>query len=166
MIRKILIFLFFIGIIVLFSYQGCKAPEAANSSLPTVELQDLSGKKIKLSEFSGKPLVLNLWATWCGPCRFEIPMLNDLHKKYSDKGLVIVGISTDEDGTQLVKDFMKETPIQYPSYLKTPGLEEQFGGIWALPTTYFYDRTGKQVDKIIGVQTPEYFEKQIQRILK
>lgn len=165
MIRKIVLLLCFVGIIVLFSYQGCKAPEAA-TNLPSVELQDLSGKRIKLSEFSGKPLVLNMWATWCGPCRFEIPMLNDFHKKYSAKGLVIVGISTDDDGTELVKEFMRETPIQYPSYLKTAGLEEQFGGVWALPTTYFYDRSGKQVEKIIGVQTPEYFEKQIQRILK
>jgi thiol-disulfide isomerase/thioredoxin len=165
MMRKIFIFIFFIGIIVLFGYQGCKAP-VTPSSLPAVELQDLSGKRIKLSEFSGKPLILNLWATWCGPCRFEIPMLNDLHKKYADKGLVILGISTDEEGAPVVKEFMKETPIHYPSYVKTPGLEDQFGGIWALPTSYFYDRNGKQIDKIIGVQTPEYFEKQIQRILK
>jgi thiol-disulfide isomerase/thioredoxin len=166
MIRKIFIAVFFIGIIFLFSYQGCKAPSTGPSSLPAVELQDLTGKRVKLSEFSGKPLILNLWATWCGPCRFEIPMLNDLHKKYSDKGLVILGISTDEDGAPVVKEFMKETPIHYPSYVKTPGLEDQFGGIWALPTSYFYDRSGKQIDKIIGVQTPEYFEKQIQRILK
>ena len=91
MIRKIFIGLFFIGIIVLFSYQGCKAPVTA-SSLPAVELQDLAGKRVKPSEYSGKPLILNLWATWCGPCRFEIPMLNDLQKKYSEKGLVILGI--------------------------------------------------------------------------
>ena len=165
MIRKIFIGLFFIGIIFLFSYQGCKAPVTV-SSLPAVELQDLAGKRIKLSEFAGKPLILNLWATWCGPCRFEIPMLNDLYKKYSEKGLVIVGISTDEEGAAIVKDFLKETPIHYPTFVKTSGLEEKFGGIWALPTTYFYDRSGKQTDKIIGVQTPEYFEKQIQRILK
>jgi len=165
MIRKILLLFCFIGIIVLFSYQGCKAPEAA-TNLPSVELQTLTGERIKLSQFSGKPLILNFWATWCGPCRFEIPMLNDFHKKYSDKGLVILGISTDDDGVQLVKEFMKETPIHYPSYLKTSGMEDQFGGVWALPTTYFYDRTGKQIEKIIGVQTPEYFEKQIQRILK
>jgi len=165
MIRKIVLTLCFLTIVVLFSYQGCKAPEAA-TGLPSAELRDLNGNRVKLSQFSGKPLLVNLWATWCGPCRFEIPMLNDFHKKYSDKGLVIIGISTDDDGVQLVKEFMKDVPIHYQSFLKTPGLEEQFGGIWALPTTYFYDRSGKQVEKIIGVQTPEYFEKQIQRILK
>jgi thiol-disulfide isomerase/thioredoxin len=165
MIRKFVVLLFLVGIVFLFSYQGCKAPEVG-SALPAVELLDLNGKLVKLSDFAGKPLLINMWATWCGPCRVEIPMLNDFHKKYSDKGLVILGVSTDEDGASLVKDFVKEVPIHYPNYLKTNGLEEKFGGIWALPTSYFYDRNGKQTEKIIGVQTPEYFEKQIQRILK
>ena len=165
MIRKIFLLIFFVGIIFLFTYQGCKAPGAA-TGLPSAELLDLNGSRVKLSDFSGKPLLINLWATWCGPCRYEIPMLNDFHKKYSDAGLVILGVSTDEDGAPLVKDFLKEIPIHYPNFLKTPGLEEKFGGVWALPTSYFFDRSGKQTDKIIGVQTHEYFEKQIQRILK
>ena len=164
--RKIFVLLALIGVAFLFSYQGCKAPQVA-SALPTVELLDLaSGNRVSLADFAGKPLLINFWATWCGPCRYEIPMLNDFHKKYSEKGLVILGVSTDDDGKQIVQDFMKEVPIHYPSYLKTDGLEEKFGGVWALPTSYFYDRNGKQTEKIIGVQTPEYFEKQIQRILK
>jgi thiol-disulfide isomerase/thioredoxin len=146
-------------------FPGCKKPPS-KSALPQADLIDLSGKSIKLSDYAGKPLLINFWATWCGPCRIEIPMLNDLHQKYSDDGLVVVGISTDEDGRDLVKEFMKEVPLQYPSYLKTPGVEEQFGGVWALPTSYFYDRNGKQVDKIIGLQTRDYFEKKIQQILK
>lgn len=145
---------------------GCKKPPQT-SALPKAELQDLSGKKVSLSDFAGKPVIVNFWATWCGPCRFEIPMLNDLNKKYSSHGLVILGVSTDEDGASAVREFNKEVPIYYPSYLSTPDVESKFGQIWALPTTFFYDRNGKLVDQpLVGVQSRDFWEKRIQQMLK
>ncbi len=137
-----------------------------SSELPAVELKDLDGQIVDLATFQGKPVLVNFWATWCGPCRFEIPMLNELHKKYSSKGLVIVGISTDEEGASIVKPFMKEVPIDYPSYLKGNDTEEKFGGILGLPTNIFYDKSGKQVDKIIGLQPRDVFEQKIQQMLE
>jgi thiol-disulfide isomerase/thioredoxin len=143
---------------------SCKKPSPA-SELPLVQLKDLDGATVDLAKFQGKPVIINFWATWCGPCRFEIPMLNELHKKYSPKGLVIVGISTDDEGATIVKPFMKEIPMEYTTFLKNDDTEEKFGGVWALPTTIFYDKNGKQVDKFLGVQPREVFEQKIQQIL-
>lgn len=151
-----------IGLVSSVSY--CKKP-VTGSDLPQVQLKDLNGADVDLAQFKGKPVIINFWATWCGPCRFEIPMLNELHRKYSPKGLVIVGISTDEEGAAIVKPFMKDLPIEYSSYLKGTDTEEKFGGVWALPTTIFFDKNGKQVEKILGVQPREFFEQKIQQML-
>jgi thiol-disulfide isomerase/thioredoxin len=159
-LRKVLILLFLAA---LFVSVSCKKP--AESRLPNVDLKDLAGRTIQLADFRGKPLLINFWATWCGPCRIEIPMLNELHRKYG-KDLVIIGISTDDEGASVVKEFNREVPIEYRSLLKTPSVEESFGGVWALPTSIFYNRQGNQVEKIIGLQTKEFFEKTIQKTLK
>ena len=153
----------FILIISVFSCK--KAPET--SALPRAELLDLDGNKVTMEQFKGKPVIVNFWATWCGPCRLEIPMINELYKKYSPHGLVILGVSTDEDGAPAVKEFNKEVPITYPSYLTTPDVETKFGQVWALPTTYFYDRNGKLLEQpLVGVQSRDYWEKRIQQMLK
>ena len=156
------IFIILIGLVSSVSY--CKKP-VTGSDLPQVQLKDLNGGNVDLAQFKGKPVIINFWATWCGPCRFEIPMLNELHRKYSSKGLVIVGISTDEEGAAIVKPFMRDLPIEYASFLKGSDTEEKFGGVWALPTTIFYDKNGKQVEKILGVQPREFFEQKIQQML-
>jgi thiol-disulfide isomerase/thioredoxin len=142
----------------------CKGP--VGNGLPSAQVKDLSGKTISLADFKGKPVIINFWATWCGPCRFEIPMLNELHKKYASSGLVLIGISTDAEGAEVVKPFLKEVPIQYASYLTTGDVEEKFGGILGLPTTFFYDKNGNQVDKIIGLRDQDFFEKRIQEIIR
>ena len=95
----------------------------------------------------------------------EIPMINDLHKKFSRNDLVILGVSTDEDGPSAVNSFMKEVPILYPVYMGDDGVAEKFGGVWALPTTYFFDRQGNKIDQIVGLQDRDYWEKQIHKIL-
>ena len=95
-------------------------------------------------------------------------MLNDFYKKYQSYGLVIVGISTDVDGASAVKDFTKELPLSYPIFLATEDVTSKFGEIWGLPTTFFYDKTGKlNGPPLTGIQEGrEYFEKRIQQILK
>jgi thiol-disulfide isomerase/thioredoxin len=160
--RALLILASFICI---FSFTtSCKKP-TPTSELPDVKLKNLDGSTVDLAQFQGKPVIINFWATWCGPCRFEIPMMNELHRKYAPKGLVIVGISTDDEGATIVKPFLKELPIEYTTYLKGSDTEEKFGGIWALPTTIFFDKNGKQVDKFLGVQPREVFEQKIQKLL-
>lgn len=153
-----------IALVLILQLSACNPP--ATTQLPDVQLKDLQGNIVQLSQYAGKPILINFWATWCGPCRFEIPMLNELHKKYSSHGLVILGISTDDDGADVVKEFIRDTPIEYPNLLKTTGVEEKFGGVWALPTNVFYDRNGNQIDKILGLQPRNVFEKKIQQMLK
>lgn len=153
----------FVLLLLIIAFSVCKL--APSSDLPRAQVKDLSGKVVELSEYRGKPLIINFWATWCGPCRMEIPMLNELHKKYSKDHLMILGVSTDLEGPQVVKDFMKEVPMVYPVYMMTDGLEEQFGGILALPTTYFFDKQGHRVDQTVGLQSRAFFETRIMKIL-
>jgi thiol-disulfide isomerase/thioredoxin len=146
-------------------FLSCKKP-VESTRLPDVTLKTLNGETVRLADYTGKPVIINFWATWCGPCVYEIPTLNQLQKKYSDGGLVIIGISTDDGGAEVVRNFMKDVPIEYKSYLKTPGVEDEFGGILGLPTTYFYDKNGEQVEKLIGLTSREAFERRIEKILK
>ena len=143
----------------------CNKP-VTSSLLPDVELKDLAGKPVRLQDFSAKPLIINFWATWCGPCRFEIPMLNELHRKYASSELVILGVSTDEGGSEVVEAFMKDVPIYYPVFLETSDAEAKFGGIWGLPTTFFYDKNGNQVGKAFGLQSRDFFEQKIGEIIR
>ena len=144
---------------------ACSKKPVTESTLPSVELKDLNGRTVNLADFKGKPLLINFWATWCGPCRIEIPMLNQFHRKYG-KDLTIIGISTDDDPEAAIKEFIREVPIEYHNLIKTAAVDQSFGGIWALPTSYFYDRQGNEVEKIIGLQTKDFFEKTIQQTLK
>ncbi|HJZ11598.1 MAG TPA: TlpA disulfide reductase family protein, partial [Acidobacteriota bacterium] len=88
------------------------------------------------------------------------------HKKYGASDLVILGISTDAEGAEIVKPFLKEMPIHYPVYIATPGIEEKFGGIIGLPTTFFYDKNGKQIATSFGLQSRSYFEEQIAQMIR
>jgi thiol-disulfide isomerase/thioredoxin len=145
-------------------FEACKKPAPA-TELPSVQLKDLDGKPVELAQYHGKPVIVNFWATWCGPCRIEIPMLNEIQRKYASRGLVIVGVSTDEDGAASVKPFLNEVPIHYVNLLKGGNTEETFGGIWGLPTNFFYDKNGKQVAKAFGLQPREFFEEKISEML-
>src|SRR3989304_1955884 len=162
--KKVQTTLLVIYTLLLFVPPGCKKP--AVSGLPQAQLKDLQGGTVDLAQYNGKPMIINFWATWCGPCRLQIPMLNELHKKYASSGLVIIGISTDEEGASVVKPFLKEVPMAYPSYLKGSDTEEKFGGIWALPTNYFFDKNGKQIDKLLGLQPREVFEEKIHSMIR
>jgi thiol-disulfide isomerase/thioredoxin len=142
----------------------CKKPNPA-TQLPSIQLKDLNGNAVQLSDYHGKPVIINFWATWCGPCRIEIPMLNEIQRKYASRGLVIVGVSTDEDGAASVKPFLNEIPIHYVNLLKGSNTEETFGGIWGLPTNFFYDKNGKQIAKAFGLQPREFFEEKISEML-
>ena len=141
----------------------CK--EAPTSQLPDVKVKDLNGNEMSLTRFQGKPLIVNFWATWCGPCRIEIPMLNEIHRKYASRGLVIVGISTDDDGASSVLPFLKDVPIEYVTVVAGPDTEEKFGGILGLPSNFFFDKSGKQIAKAIGLQPREFFEEKISDML-
>jgi thiol-disulfide isomerase/thioredoxin len=120
-------------------------PEA----VPSFTARDLDGRLVSPADWRGKVTLINFWATWCGPCRLEIPDLIALQQKYHYQ-LQIIGVSEDEDPI-LVKQFRAEHKINYPVVMMTPELERMFPGINALPTTFVLDREGRVVQKHVGL---------------
>ena len=132
---------------------------------PVWQLQTVDGQTIHSSDFKGKVVILDFWATWCGPCRAEIPGFIELQKQYQKQGLAIVGISVDQDGAAAVKKFMQQAGMNYPVVLSDEKIPQAFGGIEAIPTTFVIDRAGNIVKRHLGLDSREEFEKEIRPLL-
>jgi peroxiredoxin len=139
---------------------------AIGSQAADFALADLSGKTVHLSDFKGKVVIVDFWATWCGPCRVEIPDFVRLQSKYRDKGLAIVGLSLDADGEKAVKPFVEEHDINYTMLIANDETAKSFGGILGIPTTFVIDRQGRIVQKFVGVMPAKTFEDTIQPLLE
>jgi thiol-disulfide isomerase/thioredoxin len=137
----------------------------AKTPAPDWKLTDLNGKPVNFSDFRGQVLVLDFWATWCGPCRVEIPHFVELQKQYGDKGLTVIGVSLDEQGSDVVKKFVKRFGVNYPIVVGNEKVAEAYGGIGAIPTTFVIDRQGWIVRQHIGYDDKASFEKEIQSLL-
>jgi len=131
---------------------------------PALGINDLDGKPISLDEFKGKIVLLNFWATWCGPCRAEIPDLIDLQKKYKDQ-FAIVALATDEDDAVLVKKFSQKAGINYRIGMSSDELRVKYGGIPALPTSFVIDAEGRVVQKHVGLNDPSIYELEVRALL-
>ena len=127
-------------------------------------MKDPAGGLVKSSDFDGKVVILNFWATWCSPCKAEIPGFIDLQQKYREKGLVVVGIALDEHGVSKVKRFVEENRLNYPVVLGNIMMMENFGGE-GIPTTLVIDRSGKIVAKHLGFTSKETLEAEIVPLL-
>jgi len=129
-------------------FSSCKRSQPEPAVLPTIKpaptwkLQAIDGRALGSAELSGKVQVINFWATWCPPCVAEIPQLIELQKKYEKEGLVVVGVSVDQGGADLVKQFVADKKINYAVALVEPGLAEGFGNFEGIPTTFVVDRKG------------------------
>lgn len=132
---------------------------------PDFALKDLSGKTIRLSDYRGKAVVLNFWATWCPPCRHEIPWLVDLQKQYGPHGLEIIGISMDETGPAAVKQFAERMGVNYKVVMGDNSVVANYGGVRVLPTTFYIGRDGKVVSVVPGLISRQEMEGIIQRSL-
>ncbi len=130
---------------------GCTTPASPASDVPQFSFSSLEGKTIAMKDLGNKVVIVDFWATWCGPCREEVPHLNTLYSELKGKGLEIVGISMDTDGTDSVKDFAREFRMQYPIVIGDEKVAESFGGIIGLPTTFIIDRNGRIAKKYIGL---------------
>lgn len=128
-----------------------RTADGALKSAPDFNLKDLSGKTVKLSDFKGKVVVLNFWATWCGPCRAEIPALIKARNQYHDKGVEIIGISLDDDGSESVAAFAKQFKINYPIVIGTLKDVNNYGSFDSIPTTFVVDREGKIRSSHLGM---------------
>lgn len=142
---------------------------------PNFTLQDLSGQNVSLASFKGHPMVVDFWATWCGPCKMEIPWLEDLQKQYAGQGLQIIGISADDldksDPAKLftekreISDFATSMHINYPVLLDANSIADSWGGVDALPTTFFIDRNGKIVASTVGLAPRDEIVSDIQKAM-
>jgi thiol-disulfide isomerase/thioredoxin len=137
----------------------------ARTPAPDWELTDLNGKAVKFSDFRGNVLILDFWATWCAPCRIEIPHFVELQKQYGNKGLTVIGVSLDEQGPEVVKKYVKRLGVNYPIVMGNEKVVEAYGGIDAIPTTFVIDRQGRIMSRHMGYEDKAVFEKEIQSLL-
>jgi thiol-disulfide isomerase/thioredoxin len=125
--------------------KGSVAPEF------DLKILDGNGKTMKLSSLRGKAVIVDFWATYCGPCKIEMPWFVELQKKYGPEGLQIVGVAVDDAGEKAISDFTHKMGINYPILIGTEKIADQWGGLDGLPTTFFLDRSGKIIDRQLGL---------------
>ena len=133
---------------------------------PAWQLKDPDGRVVSSAQFKHKVVVLDFWATWCGPCRSEIPGYVALQRKYAADGLAIIGVSVDEGGPAVVRRFAAEEKIDYPVVLADDKIAGAFGGVDAIPTTFIIDRDGVIRFRKVGAMPPAEFEAVLQRYLR
>jgi len=130
-----------------------------------ITLQDPQGRTIRLGDFKGKVRLIDVWATWCGPCRMIIPHLNRLYDRYRDRGLVVIGVSVDDRPADVVA-FTSKVPLKYPTGMMNPDIVNLLGYPDAVPTSYLVDRTGRLRRKFIGFVEPETIEREVRKFLE
>jgi thiol-disulfide isomerase/thioredoxin len=133
---------------------------------PSWKLKDVDGRPVASDQFKGKVVVLDFWATWCPPCRTEIPGYVALQKKYATDGLVVVGVSMDTDGTAPVKKFIKDFGINYTVVMGNDDIVGAFAPIDGYPTTFIIDRDGLVRNKKLGRTPAADFEKDVLAVLR
>ena len=132
---------------------------------PDFTLESLDGKNMTLSDLRGKAVLLNFWATWCTPCKIDMPWFVELQKQYGPDGLQVVGVAMDDSGKDDIAKFAKDMGVNYPVLLGKEAVGDASGGVPALPETFFIGRDGKIVDKIIGLRGRADIEESIKKAL-
>jgi thiol-disulfide isomerase/thioredoxin len=132
---------------------------------PEFALQTLDGKSLHLSDFRGKAVLLNFWATWCQPCKIEMPWFVELQKQYAPQGLQILGVAMDDASPEDIGKFAKDLGVDYPILLGKEAVGDAYGGLPFLPATFYIGRDGKVVDKVFGLKGKDEIEDNIKKAL-
>jgi cytochrome c biogenesis protein CcmG/thiol:disulfide interchange protein DsbE len=140
-------------------------PLDKRQSAPRFELKDANGAKVTIEEYKGKVVLLNFWATWCVPCKAEIPWFQEFDKKYKDQGFAVLGVSLDEEGWGAVKPYVDERKISYRMVVGTEEVSQLYGGIDSLPTTFMIDKDGKIAAIHTGLVSKATYQKQLESLL-
>jgi len=133
---------------------------------PDFNLKDINGKPVKLSDFKGKVVLLNFWATWCGPCKLEIPWFMEFEKEFKDKGLVVIGLAMDDEGWEVVKPYIEEKKINYRIAVADEATANAYGGVESLPTTFIIDREGRKASVHVGLVSKSDYRNDIVQLLE
>lgn len=145
-------------------------PTAASANLkgqlaPDFTLQSLDGRSVRLSDFRGKAVLLNFWATWCQPCKIEMPWFVDLQKQYGPQGLQVLGVAMDDASPDDISKFAKNMGVNYPILIGKESVGDAYGGVQFLPATFYIARDGKVIDKVFGLKGRGEIEDDIKRAL-
>jgi thiol-disulfide isomerase/thioredoxin len=161
-----------VALMLYFGYHQARRPGAGSAQhltgstvAPDFSLESLDGKTMRLSDLRGKAVLLNFWATWCGPCKIEMPWFVDLQNKYGSQGLQIVGVAMDDASKEDIGKFAKDMGVNYPILIGKESVGDQYGGVPALPESFLIARDGKIVDKIIGLRGKAEIEDAIKKAL-
>jgi len=153
---------------------GKTADKSKLSDEPEVAFKDLQGNNVSLASYKGKVVLLNFWATWCEPCRIEIPWMIEFQQKYSGKGFTVLGVAMDDEGKSAVEPFVqkqqfdvdgKQMAMNYPILLGNDDIAEKFGGLIGIPTSVLISKDGKVVKRFIGLVNHDTLEKEIGGLL-
>lgn len=146
-----------------------KAGSPATEGIPDFSWYDAAGKEVTFAEFSkGKPVLINFWATWCGPCVRETPDLVELHNELKAQGAIFIGVSADlgDDAMELVTEFTAKYNVPYQIVIDDKGeLQQAIGGLRGYPTTFYIDKNGTIVKKLLGLQSKQKFAEEFKAIL-
>src|SRR5271170_7869810 len=145
---------------------GRPRPHLTQATLaPDFTLESLDGKSVRLSDLRGKAVLLNFWATWCTPCKIEMPWFVELQRQYGAQGLQIVGVAMDDASKEEIAKFAKDMGVNYPILIGKESVGDLYGGVPALPETFVIGRDGKLVDKIIGLKGKAEIDEDIRKAL-
>ena len=142
-------------------------PDLRGKRAPEFNLRTVDGKKVSLSDYKGKAVLINFWATWCAPCKIEMPWLVALRSQYAPQGFEILGVNEDDAGTPRAKlaKFGQEQGLNYPLLVGDDAMSRKYGGVEFLPTSYFVGRDGKIVAETAGLVSKSEVEASIKKAL-
>jgi len=141
-------------------------PDKDRKPAPEFSLKDADGRVVRLSDYRGKVVLLDFFATWCGPCKIEIPWFTEMERKNKDRGFAVLGVSMDDEGWEVVKPFLVELGVNYRVVIGNDTTAQVYGGVDALPTTFLIDQAGKIAAVHVGLASKKDFEDGIQQLLQ
>jgi cytochrome c biogenesis protein CcmG/thiol:disulfide interchange protein DsbE len=153
-------------VFIVFLFIANAAQPEKRQKAPNFSLHTQNGKVIELSKLKGKVVLVNFWATWCPPCRAEIPDFIEVYNTYKSKGFEIIGIALDEEGWSKIAPYIEEAKMNYPVVLGSAEVVQQYGGIEGIPTTFIVDKNGYIAGRQVGMLSKAVLEQKLKSLLK